>query len=170
MSPQVDMYKGQSLSPDYTLQIAINDTEAVITLNTLVGLVEPPGLLVLGADTEAPEVVRYTAPGVANQLFVERAVEGVANSWGSATLVRNQLTALGYNNIIDNIDDNATNVGTNATNIGTNTTDIPNAERLTAGTVNGARLPNATDTSKGAIKVRDDGAGTFYITSDGSTP
>jgi hypothetical protein len=103
MSPQVDMYKGQSLSPDYTLQIAINDTEAVITLNTLVGLVEPPGLLVLGADTEAPEVVRYTAPGVANQLVVERAVEGVANSWGTGAIVRNQLTALGYNNIIDNV-------------------------------------------------------------------
>jgi hypothetical protein len=113
---QVEMYKGQSLSPDYTLQIAIDDTETVITLNTLVGLVVPPGLLVLGADTDAPEVVRYTTPGVANQLVIERAVEGVASSWGSATVVRNQLTALGYNNMIDNITTNGTHTDTKTGN------------------------------------------------------
>ena len=158
---QKDMYKGQELSPDYILQVAIDDTETVITLNTLVGLVPPPGLLVLGADTATPEVVRYTLVPAINQVPVERGVEGVAKAWGAGTVVRNQLTALGYNNIIDNITDNATEVSNNAT-------DLTDATKITTGLINGNRLPNPSDTVLGGVKVRDKGAGTLLITSDGN--
>ena len=156
---QVEMYAGQALSPDYILQIPIDDTETVITLNTLVGLVVPPGLLVLGADTTNPEVVKYTAPGVANKLVIERGIEGVSIAWGAATVVRNQLTAIGFNNMIDNIKDNATNVSTN-------TADIPNAARLTAGTVNSARLANAADTTSGVLRQKISGTELFLSFDD----
>jgi hypothetical protein len=185
--PQITMFRAQPLSPPYTLQIALDTLDTVIVLNTDEGILAAPGILILGSDTDAPEVVQYQ-PFVANQAAITRGIEGEPKVWAAGTLVLNGLAAVTINNMIDNITDNAGgiagavahgNITTgNPHNLSSNdiglgnvvNIDTSNATNITTGTLPGAQVPLATETQKGGIKIRDNGAGTFFITTNGANP
>ena len=99
---QLEMYQAIANSPSTTLSVAINSSVTQITLNNASVLPSAPNLLVIGYDTDSPETCLYTNI-VGNVVTIQRATEGIAQSFELDTKVARLFTAKDYNSIVNNI-------------------------------------------------------------------
>lgn len=101
---QQTMYEGVTNSPYTQLAIGITELETIITVLDSTVLPSPPNLLVMGYDKESPETCLYTNIN-GNQVTIQRATEGTAQSFDVNTKVARLFTAKDYNTIVNNIRD-----------------------------------------------------------------
>lgn len=101
---QQTMYEGIANSPSTQLSIAINESDTIITVVDSMVFPSAPNLLVIGYDKINPETCLYTNIN-GNQITIQRATEGIAQSFEIGTKISRLFTAKDYNTMVNNIRD-----------------------------------------------------------------
>lgn len=90
-------------SPVTTISNPINAVDKAIVVADASAIPSPPNLLVIGGDTDDPETVKVTNV-VGNTLTVDRAFQGVAQSWAAGTITSRNLTEYDYGTLKYNVE------------------------------------------------------------------
>lgn len=97
------MYPAVAGSPVTTLSAGISETDTVIPLNAPTALPPAPNLATI-YDNNNFETVVYTSKDSSSITVNNRALEGVARSWGEGTKVSRLMTAEDHNTIKNNLE------------------------------------------------------------------
>lgn len=89
------MYSGLINSPVTTIVSAISPTDTIINISDVATIPNAPNLLVLGGDTDNPETIKLISVN-GTELTVERAFQGVAQSWDPGTKISRNFTEYDY--------------------------------------------------------------------------
>lgn len=97
------MYSGLINSPVTTITSAINATDTIINIGDINAMPDAPNLLILGGDTDSPETVKLISKN-GTALTVERAFQGIAQSWDSGTKISRNFTEYDYSALKYNVE------------------------------------------------------------------
>jgi len=100
---QLPMYVAKVNSPVTTLATGISDTDTLLSLVDASVLPSAPNLFTIGADTDNPETVYYATSPIGNNVMVQRAFQGTAQTWSIGTNVQRTFTAYDHDTFVTNI-------------------------------------------------------------------
>lgn len=103
------MYKGMPFSPIATLTANISATDTIIPVSDVNAFPEAPSIAVIGPDIGPNETIIYTGKTTTALTGCTRGVESTASAWDIDEIIARNFTAKDHNDIIDNINDLASN-------------------------------------------------------------